>query len=303
MLTLHPADGTLMLQSRLRIVDGVLSRTDDENLPEETIDGFPALAAGLARHDDRIEQATPDGHVLWLPIRINDKVSICFEITSNRPYDAHALEVIQGILHVYRNFLGLLNDSERDSLTGLLNRKTFDDNFSRLVSSGPGAGDGAVEAPDRRRPSLERAKWLAVVDIDHFKRVNDRFGHVYGDEVLLMISGILQRSFRSNDRVFRFGGEEFVILLRSATLDEARNALSRFRAAVEQHSFPQVGKITVSIGFAEIGAETPVAILGHADRAMYYAKSNGRNQVCHFNELVERGELQPEAASNSMEFF
>jgi diguanylate cyclase (GGDEF)-like protein len=64
-----------------------------------------------------------------------------------------------------------------------------------------------------------------VVDVDHFKHVNDRFGHLYGDEVLILIANLLTSSFRAQDRVFRFGGEEFVVLLRSATLDNAKKII------------------------------------------------------------------------------
>ena len=71
--------------------------------------------------------------------------------------------------------------------------------------------------------------WLAVVDIDHFKLVNDRFGHLYGDEVLILVANILRSSFRNQDRIFRFGGEEFVVLLRAATLENARQGFDRFR--------------------------------------------------------------------------
>ena len=63
--------------------------------------------------------------------------------------------------------------------------------------------------------------WLAVVDIDHFKQVNDRFGHLYGDEVLILVANILRSSFRSHDRIFRFGGEELGVLLRTSTLSKA----------------------------------------------------------------------------------
>jgi diguanylate cyclase (GGDEF)-like protein len=103
--------------------------------------------------------------------------------------------------------------------------------------------------------------------------------------------------------VFRFGGEEFVILLRSTSLDAARKIFERFRTNVEQYNFPQVGQVTVSLGFVSISAETPVVILGHADQALYYAKTNGRNQVCYYNELVSTGLLHSEVSNDEVEFF
>jgi PleD family two-component response regulator len=77
----------------------------------------------------------------------------------------------------------------------------------------------------------------------------------------------------------------------------------RFRSSIEQHSFPQVGQITVSIGFASISQETPVVILGHADQALYYAKDHGRNQVCYYDELLDQGLLQVGKKAESVEFF
>jgi diguanylate cyclase (GGDEF)-like protein len=157
---------------------------------------------------------------------------------------------------------------------------------------------------ERRHHNGEEKQWLAVVDVDHFKGVNDRFGHLYGDEVLILIANLLQSSFRAQDRVFRFGGEEFVVLLRSTNLENARRIIERFRADVESHDFPQVGKVTVSIGFTSVSAaDSPVVTLGHADQALYYAKAHGRNRVCHYEELVAGGLLQTVAVNDTAEFF
>jgi diguanylate cyclase (GGDEF)-like protein len=143
-----------------------------------------------------------------------------------------------------------------------------------------------------------------VGDVHHFKAVNDRFGHLYGDEVLILIANLLQSSFRSQDRVFRFGGEEFVVLLRSTNLENAQRIIDRFRINVASHVFPQVGTVTVSVGFVSISAyESPVMILGHADQALYFAKSNGRNQACHYDQLVSGGQLRAVASNDTAEFF
>lgn len=141
------------------------------------------------------------------------------------------------------------------------------------------------------------------MDIDHFKRVNDEYGHLYGDEVLILIANLLESSFRASDRVFRFGGEEFVIMLDSLTLDDAYKAFERFRKTVEEYPFPQVGKITISLGFTHISGGAPVVVLGRADQALYYGKSNGRNRVCFYDELVAAGLLQPENSASSVELF
>jgi len=215
------------------------------------------------------------------------------------------VHVIGGIVSVYRNFQNLLDYSERDSLTGLLNRKTFDDQLAKMLAASTEQDAITLPGePERRAHSDEEKQWLAVVDVDHFKHVNDRFGHLYGDEVLILIANLLTSSFRAQDRVFRFGGEEFVVLLRSTTLDNAKKIIERFRMNVAAHDFPQVGKVTVSVGFVSISAlEAPVIILGHADQALYYAKSHGRNLVCHYDELVDDGLLQAIESNDTAEFF
>lgn len=271
----------------------------------EPLSNYPLLRLGIEQRATSIESITADGsHLLWLPIWLNDKISSCLEITSATPFSTNALQLIQGILSIYQNYQSLLDYSERDSLTGLLNRKTFDENFTRMVSS---SGNPPLplpaQDPDRRLHAEHHEQWLGVIDIDYFKRVNDRFGHLYGDEVLLLIANQLRSSFRAQDRIFRFGGEEFVVLLRSATLADACNIFSRFRMNVEKYPFPQVGQVTVSIGFAKISQQTPVVILGHADQALYYAKTHGRNQVCHYDELVASGELHSQVTNDSVEFF
>jgi diguanylate cyclase (GGDEF)-like protein len=94
-----------------------------------------------------------------------------------------------------------------------------------------------------------------------------------------------------------------VVLLRSVGLDDAAHIFERFRRNIEDHDFPQIGRVTVSIGFARISDETPVVILGHADRALYHAKASGRNNVCHYDTLVDSGLLQSEASNEAVEFF
>ncbi len=94
------------------------------------------------------------------------------------------------------------------------------------------------------------------------------------------------------------------MLLRSTTLKNARKIIERFRNNVAEHAFPQVGKVTVSVGFVSIGAQdAPVVVLGHADRALYYAKSHGRNQTCHYDQLVTGGLLATVASNDTAEFF
>jgi diguanylate cyclase (GGDEF)-like protein len=291
----------MLVRPRVSIEGGKITSVDEILAPEHpgvAITNFPVLVKCIEQRKASAAESTADGnHILWMPVWTNDKVSACLEISSRTPYGSHTLNVIEGILSVYRNYQSLIDYSERDSLTGLLNRKTFDEKFSKMLSTPTAPSEEDLqedpeERDDRRLHPRITEQWLAVVDIDHFKRVNDSFGHLYGDEVLILIANLLRSSFRSHDRIFRFGGEEFVILLRSTTLENALRIFERFRTNVAQYEFPQVGRVTVSLGFSSIKShETPVVILGHADQALYYAKTNGRNQVCHYDELVKSGKL------------
>lgn len=205
----------------------------------------------------------------------------------NARNDVNTQRVLPLLLEFYMNFLTLLDDNERDALTGLLNRKTFDMHSARIIAT--------LQKQHQRTPekSAKVEYCLAALDIDHFKHINDTFGHIYGDEVLLLFSNLMKKTFRGNDLLFRFGGEEFVVLLVNTNIAYSHIALERFRSAVENHNFPQVGKVTVSIGVASISFdEMPRITIDHADQALYFAKQNGRNQVRVYEELMKQGLLK-----------
>jgi diguanylate cyclase (GGDEF)-like protein len=299
--------GVRQVRVRASVRAGGPARLEEhaESLPGEPLQAFPELARCLAAHSERAEAAGADGlHTLWMPIWLGDQAPLCLEVVRAAPFTTAVLHMIDGIVGVYRNFHALLDYSERDSLTGLLNRKTFDDQLARMLAAEAAPNPALAGLPERRRRQGDQQQWLAVVDVDNFKLVNDRFGHLYGDEVLILIANLLQSSFRAHDRVFRFGGEEFVVLLRSTTLEHAQRIIDRFRTSVGTHQFPQVGQVTVSVGFTCIRAsESPVVTLGHADQALYFAKANGRNRACHYDQLVADGLLRPVASNDTAEFF
>ena len=236
------------------------------------------------------------------PIRVERGVLGVLEVICAAPLDDDDLGTAEGFLGLYRNYLNLLDYSERDTLTGLRNRKTFDENIGKIL------GNIARPTDDdkrRRRPEDSHQHWLAVVDVDHFKRVNDQFGHLYGDEVLLLLARIMRQSFRQQDKLFRFGGEEFVVVLRAATEAEVHRALERFRRAVEDYNFPQIGRVTASIGYTMIKPEDTIPeIVGRADDALYVAKENGRNQLASHEVLCAAGKITPrEKPESDIELF
>jgi len=267
------------------------------------VSAFAELAACLVSHASSASASAPDGaNILWMPIWMDDKADTVLEIVRDGPFHPDMEPMVTGIVGVYRNFQNLLDYSERDSLTGLLNRKTFDGQLTRMLQSS--GGQLASPTPAAADSAAAPGQWLVVADIDFFKSVNDRYGHVFGDEVLILVANMLVSSFRADDRVFRFGGEEFVILLRSATRAQAHQIIERFRANLAAHVFPQVGSVTVSLGYVQVRpGDSPVASLGHADQALYYAKTHGRNQICHYDDIVAAGELQLPSANDTAEFF
>ncbi len=220
---------------------------------------------------------------------------------------SNAQELIDELTQIYGNCLFHINKSERDKLTGLLNRHSFDTKFRRLIKDQQIKQRLAFErrvANKYRKLSDNSFAWLAIYDIDHFKRVNDQYGHVCGDEVLLKLSQKMKSFFRSSDLLFRFGGEEFLVILEPIPHEMAHRTLERFREKIEESTFPLVKKITISGGYIKItDGDYPMAFIERADQALYYAKSHGRNKVCNYESLVNSGELSKAKELGSVDLF
>jgi diguanylate cyclase (GGDEF)-like protein len=231
-------------------------------------------------------------HATWLPVSRDEELLGCIEFGMTTPLSQDQLPSINGVCRLYGNYLSLLYYSQIDTLTKLLNRKTFDESLHSMLTAVPTESPTPAFSTERRSEVQEPANWLAVMDIDHFKRVNDGFGHLFGDEVLILVADLLRKTFRRKDKLFRFGGEEFVVLLRDTDERNVLLILDRFRDSIEQHVFPQLGNVTISIGVTRVRpVDTPPALLGRADEALYYAKNNGRNQVQFFDTLETEGKI------------
>ncbi|MEE4245842.1 MAG: GGDEF domain-containing protein [Kangiellaceae bacterium] len=200
------------------------------------------------------------------------------------------IHVLSGILSIYANYLSLLIESQMDSLTGLQNRRSFDDKISKIFNYHDIV---AVKVDnDRRASSSTKHYWLAVIDIDNFKLINDTYGHLYGDEILIVMGQKMKACFRQTDMKFRFGGEEFIVILDCPTFEDCKAKLNEFRLAIEQAVFPNKDTVTVSIGAVELRPDVfHVTLIDQADKALYFSKEHGKNQVTFYDELVERGEI------------
>jgi len=191
------------------------------------------------------------------------------------------LPLLENLTTLFSNQQILLDNNNHDALTGLLNRHSFEERIASII-----------DTRHRRDAENNPTCCFAIFDIDFFKRVNDDFGHLYGDEVLILFANIMEQTFRHNDMLFRYGGEEFAVFLRDIELDTAAVVLERFRKNIEDYNFPQIGTVTVSIGLTQFNPTSNRAeIISRADKALYYSKENGRNQVNSFEQLISAGQL------------
>lgn len=164
----------------------------------------------------------------------------------------------------------LLEAAQRDSLTQAYNKGYFLEHLS-------------AEFTYARRHHVGLG--LALFDVDHFKRVNDTFGHLAGDHVLIRLTELAHESLRHEDLFARYGGEEFAIVCRGATMEQTARLGDRFRALIERTPFIYEGRelpVRISVGIAgvlELPVDSPEALIAAADSALYAAKNSGRNRV------------------------
>lgn len=268
------------------------------------VDALPSLDSeplfNRAKEQQRPVQET-NGRRHVFPLELHSRNTAFVDLRITRELDHTHVALIEALLSIYSNQIALLDYGETDALTGLLNRKTYDSVFCKATHGGAG-NDTATNDRDRR--AAAPSQWIGVIDIDHFKRVNDNHGHLIGDELLLLVAQFMKATFRYGDSLYRFGGEEFVVLLRAPDGDHALMAFERFRARIAEHEFPRVGHVTVSIGFSEIRPfDLPSAAFERADRAVYFSKEHGRDQVSCFETLVDEGLLESGDRVGEVEMF
>ncbi|GHU02530.1 hypothetical protein FACS1894186_7370 [Alphaproteobacteria bacterium] len=184
-------------------------------------------------------------------------------------YEIALYMAFQDITNRKQKEMKLYDQATRDPLTGCYNRRSFEELAAKEVSK-------------MRRTKTQFA--LAMLDADHFKKVNDTYGHAVGDIVLQQLASSCRKVFRETDLIARFGGEEFVILLPETPLDMAYKVVERLRTTVEaldiEGDKKQIVKVTISQGLVESRADADIAtLLKEADAALYVAKQQGRNRV------------------------
>lgn len=275
--------------------------------PAELTGPQRALLSGVIESLDHAEFVTTAGKIVAAYPLLNTRgTPVCLLLEVSSTIEGDKLLAFNAIRRIYHNFRDFMDEAQRDPLTGLLNRRYFENCIHRALETIE-YEKSVVTTDIHRRVTDSTAPryWLAILDIDYFKRFNDTYGHLYGDEILLLFARIMEDTFRESDLLFRFGGEEFVVITENTDAEEAMLALERFRTAVQKYPFPKGEQVTVSCGAIEAeGTLSATSLLGRADEALYYAKNNGRNQTVLYEELVSGGKVVvPRQTVGTMEIF
>jgi diguanylate cyclase (GGDEF)-like protein/PAS domain S-box-containing protein len=209
-----------------------------------------------------------DGHLFWA------EISQRATMLEGRPV---GLSILREITERKRQHEEVTYQAHFDTLTGLPNRLDF---------------DATLEQEIARSGRYNRPLCMAIGDIDHFKLVNDTFGHPAGDVVLKTVAQLMRKSLRSADYISRWGGEEFTILLPETNSDAAEEMLNRLRVRIANHVIPEIGRaVTLSFGVTSYTKlDSPDDLLKRVDRALYTSKETGRNKV---TKLRNPAELEP----------
>jgi diguanylate cyclase (GGDEF)-like protein/PAS domain S-box-containing protein len=222
-------------------------------------DAIASLRKGQSGQPQTIEWhcKAKDGHLFWAEIAVRN-----IAVGDNNV----ALALLRDITERKRQNDEVARQANVDTLTNLPNRRAFDEVLQQEIA---------------RSRRYDRPLCVAIGDIDHFKIVNDTFGHHVGDAVLEKLAGFMRDSLRTTDYVARWGGEEFTILLPETPLDAGESMLNRLRENIANYPIPEIGRaVTLSFGVTEyMKADDPDDLLKRADRALYTSKQDGRNKV------------------------
>jgi len=277
-----PVLSELTAQRALEITQGLQTSLDPTRLIEIFSMEVGALIVhqGVRYRNDDLELDVKLGrqarHSCTYNLNLGDEPLGKLTFRRERKFNDAEIETLEhllcSLLYPLRNALlyqDALQLAQKDPLTGICNRAALDEMMQRELSHA-------------RRQGSSYA--LLILDIDHFKAVNDKYGHIIGDCALKAVAGIIDSCKRDGDLLFRYGGEEFVVLMRDTGLAGSHLLAERIRTTFEASPCTCSGvdlDIRVSIGVSVLqGNDSPVSLFARADQALYSAKRNGRNQVC-----------------------
>jgi diguanylate cyclase (GGDEF)-like protein len=255
------------------------------------------LLDNVASHDDRMpvlvldEGSGRSESLLAVPLRARNRTHGALVLTAPRgSFDASSRRVLEILANQAAATVSLIKDREqqrqlavRDGLTGLYNRRAFNELLVSAIANEDRRDDGRLA--------------LVILDLDHFKKLNDTFGHPAGDAALRSAARLLAQHLRKGDQAARYGGEEFVVIFPGADRERGVHAADRLRVAVERHRLVFEGAripLAASFGVAiwPTDGREPDELLGAADRALYAAKQAGRNRVVAAAD-VAAGPVEP----------
>lgn len=244
------------------------NRPDVQSLIQQILEMTKRLDSDVDRHSHRLAEVNAEiRHVLGSqssPIQnvTQEMLVATAQLQKELQLAKQQIELKQQELEAHAS------EARTDSLTGLRNRRAFDEELNRLFAQ-------------RQRQGTVLS--LMMIDIDHFKKINDEFGHLAGDEVLQSFAQVLNRTLREMDIVCRYGGEEFAVICPGSHLTEVAFAAERILHAVEAtviHFEDRRNRVTASIGVAEVMAgEIAESLVQRADKALLGAKQAGRNRI------------------------
>ena len=224
--------------------------------------------------------------LLAVPLRARGRTLGALLLTGARgTFDASSRRVLEILANQAAATIQLIKDKEqqrqlavRDGLTGLYNRRAFGELLSASIANEDRRASGSLG--------------LVLLDLDHFKKLNDTYGHPAGDAALRSLARLLDQHLRKGDQAARYGGEEFVVILPGSDAERTVGAAERLRSALEKHRFVFEGAripLSASLGVAvwPADARDPEPLLSAADRALYAAKQAGRNRVVAAASLAE----------------
>jgi diguanylate cyclase len=256
----------------LRNLEGVLSKLNVDQIESATFTGAVNKVSETLANQPDPQKVSPDTLVKVAEALVEAgrrKV-----VAGNRTI-AHVESHVEELGKLRKEIERLRMIANTDELTRLANRRSFDETLAAIYSS-----------------ETRNSFGLVILDIDHFKSINDTHGHAGGDDVLRVVAACLRDCMRGDAVVARIGGEEFGVIIRQTNIDEVRKAAERIRVAVENLNIKNrrpdgvIGKVTVSVGATMAdGADSPKALYEMADNALYRSKASGRNRVTLSGEI------------------
>ncbi|MBV7298850.1 GGDEF domain-containing protein [Enterovibrio paralichthyis] len=301
-LQLTPANQVLVLDYNAESSpEFMVVACSDIFLYEEEKDAIErVLRTCIVTGENVVEYSKEDNQsLLAVPIRYGEKDEIHAVVFCKADeLKGDEVQLIEGLAKIYENYQKIISASERDGLTGLYNRKVLTSKIDMLLDRFLIQGASITDDPTHHH-------WVCIFDIDHFKKINDALGHVFGDEVILLVTAIMRQTFSDEDILFRYGGDEFVVIMHPQSREDMEATVNTFIQRVNDRDYGQAKDVTISMGAASINDQelNAITVLGFADQALYKAKENGRNQVAFYEDLIASGELASLVPEDDVELF